>query len=102
MILYVLLCGYPPFTGKNNQEIFTSIQTGRFCFPNEDWDQVSAAAKNLIQLMLMKNPKERITTEEALSHAWITGNLNSGGTVHETVLSDSLSRLRGFDAKIKM
>ena len=48
VILYVLLCGYPPFTGRNNQEIFTCIQSGRFCFPNEDWDQVSASAKNLI------------------------------------------------------
>ena len=53
-------------------------------------------------MMLLKDPKERITCEEALSHPWITENLSSGGTVHETVLSDSLSRLRGFDAKIKM
>jgi len=27
IILFILLCGYPPFDGKNNDEIFNAIKT---------------------------------------------------------------------------
>ena len=34
VILYILLCGYPPFPGKNENEIFEKIKVGKLRFPS--------------------------------------------------------------------
>lgn len=41
VILYILLCGYPPFNGDTDLEIFERIKIGRFDFPSPEWDCVS-------------------------------------------------------------
>lgn len=32
IILYILLCGYPPFTGHNEEEILKKVKIGKFEF----------------------------------------------------------------------
>ena len=66
VIFYILLCGYPPFNGDNDEEIFESVLKGEFEFPEEEWDSVSETAKALIQKMLTKNPKKRISALDSL------------------------------------
>ena len=68
VILYIFLCGYPPFGGNNEQEILKRVEKGKVYFDPEDWNQISNDAKNLIKRMLDYNPKTRITAEEALNH----------------------------------
>jgi len=69
-ILYILLCGYPPFYGDDNNEILANVQKGKFDFDDEEWDQVSKEAKDLIS-KLITSPERRLTAEEALQHKWI-------------------------------
>jgi len=38
---------------------------------SERFDHISEMAKDLIILMLTKDPKERISAEEALNHPWV-------------------------------
>ena len=71
VILYILLCGYPPFNGDNDEQIFECIKIGKFSFPSPEWDNVSESAKALIKKMLTINPKKRITPQEAIKHEWI-------------------------------
>jgi calcium-dependent protein kinase len=47
-MLYILLCGYPPFYGDDNNEILAMVQKGNFDFDGEEWDDVSSDAKDLI------------------------------------------------------
>jgi serine/threonine protein kinase len=37
---------------------------------DKDWTSISKECKDLIKKLLMKNPKERITLENALQHEW--------------------------------
>mmetsp|Transcript_10848 Transcript_10848/g.17085 ORF Transcript_10848/g.17085 Transcript_10848/m.17085 type:complete len:183 (+) Transcript_10848:241-789(+) len=38
VILYVLLCGYPPFYDESNEVLFDLIKKGKFEFPSPHWD----------------------------------------------------------------
>lgn len=71
VILYILLCGYPPFGGQTDQEILKRVEKGKFVFDPPDWNKVSDDAKRLVEMMLTYDSSKRISAEEALSHPWI-------------------------------
>ncbi|PFH35285.1 calcium-dependent protein kinase CDPK5 [Besnoitia besnoiti] len=71
VILYILLCGYPPFHGKDNQEILKKVQVGEYSFDPRHWRRVSDHAKDLVKRCLTYVPGKRITAAEALRHPWI-------------------------------
>mmetsp|Transcript_36250 Transcript_36250/g.53154 ORF Transcript_36250/g.53154 Transcript_36250/m.53154 type:complete len:560 (-) Transcript_36250:497-2176(-) len=71
VISYILLCGYPPFYGDSDNQIFDSVRTGVFDFPSPDWDGISDAAKDFICCLLRKDPSLRLVASEALAHKWI-------------------------------
>ena len=45
IIFYILLCGYPPFNGDTDEEIFQAILREDVVFPEEEWDSVSVGLK---------------------------------------------------------
>jgi calcium-dependent protein kinase len=61
VILYVLLCGYPPFRGKTLPELSTNIMKGRFSFKGKEWESISANAKDMINKLLEVDPDKRIS-----------------------------------------
>ncbi|XP_049851610.1 myosin light chain kinase A-like isoform X2 [Schistocerca gregaria] len=77
IITYILLCGYPPFYGNNDQEIFGKILFVEYDFPPESWDTVSEDAKDFIRSILVLNSWKRLTAQEALNHPWLVGNASS-------------------------
>jgi calcium-dependent protein kinase len=70
-ILYIMLCGYPPFNGDSDEEILRNVQKGDLRFDEEEWSEISKEAKDLIKRMITK-PEKRITAQEALQHKWFT------------------------------
>lgn len=70
MILYVLLCGYPPFDGDSNKDIFRAIIKSKLEFDEEEWGKISTEAKDLISQLLEKDPKTRAKVSNALTHDW--------------------------------
>jgi len=71
VILYILLCGFPPFYEEELPALFDQILKGRYDFPSPWWDSISADAKNCVRSMLTVDPAKRITATDAKKHAWI-------------------------------
>ena len=71
VILYILLCGFPPFYDENNAELFAQIKAGNFDYPSPYWDDVSEGAKSLIDGLLVVDPAARLSAAEVLQHPWV-------------------------------
>lgn len=69
VILYILVCGYPPFYGHTDPQILESVKKGSYDFGGPEWKQVSENAKDLIRKMLVK-AEVRLTSEQVLQHPW--------------------------------
>jgi len=75
VITYILLCGYPPFYGDSDNEIFDSVRTGQYDFPANEWDEISQDAKDFIESLLKQDPSERLSASQAMRHKWIVAQL---------------------------
>jgi len=70
VIMYTLLCGRPAFPGKTEEDILAKVRNGIVSFAGAPWTEASADAKNLIRMLLKRNPAERFTADQALAHPW--------------------------------
>jgi len=77
VILYILLCGFPPFYEEELPALFDQILKGRYDFPSPWWDNVSEDAKDLVRKMLTVDPKKRISAADVLKHKWVAGAAQS-------------------------
>jgi len=71
IIMYILLCGYPPFNGSTDAEILRKVKLGRFSFDASNWGRVSDEAKRLVGALLNVNVFERFGAAEALEDPWL-------------------------------
>eukprot|EP01065_Artemidia_motanka_P045189 TRINITY_DN6586_c0_g2_i1.p1 TRINITY_DN6586_c0_g2~~TRINITY_DN6586_c0_g2_i1.p1 ORF type:complete len:337 (+),score=72.07 TRINITY_DN6586_c0_g2_i1:130-1140(+) len=71
-VVYVILCGFCPFNGDTERDLFRRIIRGEYTFPSPAWDHVSDEAKDFIRQCLSVNPDERITPQEAAAHPFLT------------------------------
>lgn len=71
VVLYILLCGTPPFHSRSNRETLEKSAKGEYSLSGPEWDSISADAKDLISKMLCYDPSKRITAREILKHPWI-------------------------------
>ena len=84
------MCGFPPFYSADEEELLdlviegdyqvsiaslrdsTIVDIKKFAqFPDPYWDGVSESAKNLIGLLLEKDPTKRLTAKQTLEHPWM-------------------------------
>ena len=101
VIFYILLCGYPPFNGEDDDEILQAVSKGDFVFPEEEWNSVSIEAKNLIKKMLTKKPKKRISALEALQDIWFKQNEEKTKT-NKKLAKNVLSNMKKFKKNRKL
>eukprot|EP00301_Raphidiophrys_heterophryoidea_P016345 c2590_g1_i1.p1 GENE.c2590_g1_i1~~c2590_g1_i1.p1 ORF type:complete len:355 (-),score=95.24 c2590_g1_i1:113-1123(-) len=71
VILYVLLCGFPPFYDEDQTNLLRKVVKGEFSFPRPQWDPVSSEAKRFISACLVVDPAVRMSAAEALQHPWM-------------------------------
>lgn len=89
VIMYIILCGYPPFYSTSNQPMSpgmkAKIRSGSFSFPEADWSNISSSAKWTIENLLKTDPKERFTIAQLFESPWIKNCLTIPATPLRTV-----------------
>ena len=85
VILYYMLCGYPPHGAKGGADfdhihdpeghvvVLERIQSGSVQFHKDDWDGVSEQARACIRSLLSIDANMRPTAQELLRDPWICG-----------------------------
>ncbi|KAJ6791710.1 calcium-dependent protein kinase 20-like isoform X1 [Iris pallida] len=86
VILYILLCGVPPFWAETEQGVAEAIIRSVIDFKRDPWPRVSDNAKDLVKRMLDPDPRRRLTAQGVLDHPWLQNakkapNVNLGETV---------------------
>lgn len=99
VVLYILLCGVPPFWGETEQEIFEEVLRGDINFSSDPWPKISNSAKDLVKKMLARDPKRRLTAHQVLCHPWVQ---DKGVAPDKPLDSAVLTRLTQFSAMNKL
>jgi len=94
VILYILLCGYPPFYADTHPRLYQVIQAGKYSFDEDDWGNISEEAKDLIMQLLHMDPAKRITAKNAKNHKWLT----KAATNDKALGNKYQNRMRRFNA----
>ncbi|EGD76616.1 camk/mapkapk/mapkapk protein kinase [Salpingoeca rosetta] len=76
VIMYILLCGYPPFRPNHASNplpfaMRQKIKAGSVHFSPRHWQDVSNTAKELIRHLLHVDERKRLDAEQLLLHPWM-------------------------------
>jgi len=96
VILYILLCGFPPFYEEELPALFDQILNARYDFPSPWWDNISRDAKDLVNKLLEIDPKKRLTATQVKAHTWCKGS------APETELDQAKKSLKKYNASRKL
>ena len=76
ILMYLLLCGEPPFDGETDKEIFEKIKKCKYDFSLPQFKNVSDNCKDLIKKLLEPKISRRIKAKDALKHPFFTESFN--------------------------
>jgi len=99
VIMYVLLCGSPPFSGRSEKEVLASVRRGFLRFNPRAWDGISQDAKDLVRSLLTSDTARRLSAREALKHPWIKNRAPRARA--RPLPADLVPKLRGFRSRTR-
>lgn len=76
---YMLLSSQMPFYGRKRSQIVKQIMEGKYEYKGRRWKRISHQAKAFVDDLLVIDPDDRATSEEALKATWL--NRRFGATV---------------------
>merc|ERR1712013_194750 len=59
-----------------NGEVHAAVRRGRYYFPSAEWRHTSREARQFVSRLLQKDPRKRMTVDQALNHPWIVKHAN--------------------------
>lgn len=71
VLTYVMLTACSPFAGESQQETFCNITQVKLDFPDELFADINPLAKDFIEKLLIKKPRDRLTARQCLDHPWL-------------------------------
>ncbi|OMJ70823.1 hypothetical protein SteCoe_31123 [Stentor coeruleus] len=99
IILYILLCGHPPFDGDNDEEIISLAKRLRVSMEGRLWEKISSASKELIEKLIC-SPNSRISASASLKNAWFDAKLQK--TIGKCHIIEAMQNLKEFHAPNKL
>lgn len=96
VIIYILLCGFPPFYEENNAALFAAIKAAAYEYPSPYWDNITADAKDLIDNLLVKNPADRLTPMGVLQHRWMVRHCGAPAALPDIAVSSGTTAAQPF------
>lgn len=72
VITYMLLSSSKPFYARKRRYMIDKIMRCDYNFNGPGWKHVSKEGKSFVSALIMLNPKERLTAEQALDHRWLS------------------------------
>jgi len=85
-ITYELLTGKPPFTGKENEEIFKQIMEGKYTLPSSFI--VSLEIISFINGLLQYYPEKRLNWEQIKAHPFLNKNIENFNYIQLKSIAD--------------
>eukprot|EP01039_Chlorochromonas_danica_P000764 gene764-829_t len=101
VILYILLCGFPPFYDDNNKKLFAQIVNANYSFPDPYWTNISATAKDLVRKLLVVDPRQRLSALQVLAHPWMFEDGSGSSLDHFRPNLKSYNARRRFRSAIR-
>ena len=95
VILFILLVGFPPFNGANEEQILRKVKEGTFSMQDEEWADISEDGKDFVKKLMTFDPRKRLSAREALDHKWIKDL--SQNEIDEKITRNTLINLRNFN-----
>lgn len=77
VVVFLMLAGRLPFDGITDRQIIKAVLDSEPDFGHPAWDGISAAAKDCVARMLVKDPQQRATVQQLLAHPWLAGRMRS-------------------------
>lgn len=107
VILYILLCGKPPFDGANDEQILKAVSMGKVSYRDEVWKKVSKEGRDLLSKLLEMDYKKRISAVECLGHPWFTKfmkeqNQDLSAQQNKEWNQNIMSNMKNFTSRMKM
>ena len=104
VILYAMLCGCLPFDDFSEDKLYSKIIKGNFVYP--PMIEISKEVKNLINSILVVNPKQRYTIDDIKKNKWFAKNYRPSVGLFVSICEIPVSNLiieemkkRGYDEK---
>jgi calcium-dependent protein kinase len=85
VLMYILICGEPPFQGETEEEIFANVKKGKYSFHQKEFHDVSESCKDLIKQLLEPDKNLRIKASEALKHHFFKENYDPNLTFYKNM-----------------
>lgn len=120
VLTYVLLSGLMPFGSDTDTQTLCNIANVDWDFDEYSFEEISSDAQDFIRMLLTFRPEDRLSSSEALEHAWMRRNEERGGkintkrhrtflarrrwkkSVHVVVAVSKLCRLRPFSSTARV
>ena len=96
-MLYIMLCGSPPFNGSDDQ-IIAKVKKEPLVFRGQVWQSISEEAKDLVEKLMDRDVEARLSAVDALAHPWIEQKVQK--KFNEKLASKAVSSLSNFHVRL--
>jgi calcium-dependent protein kinase len=95
VLLFILLCGKPPFWGEDDKQITDKVRKGDPDWRKDEWTNVSQEGQDFVKLLLNTKSSHRPSSSEALQNKWFKKYLYKK-PVNVDMVKDFYNNIVGF------